>query len=413
MVDEEKILLVIGNGFDLAHKLRTKYTDFLECVSEVQKFLEDKRNKVIERIIGNNFKFRKENCVYPHQRSQLQREIDFERKKLHEIDKNNFNAFRKDEKKIKRWRKKIQSSLQSGIFLKARVIKYIYNFGNKWISYFQSVQNDSRRRIGNNWVDFESEIANIIQKFENFILNFEDLPYGTSIKLDRDMSYFVSDYHHCTDKLLIQKDIPDMNWDLKMLTLAFEFYLVEEVKKLEIKPNPTIQSLENVSAVISYNYTNIWNKIYDTDGSIKPYFIHGELGKHNLVLGIGETLSDDLKNKLTVCASFKKFFQSVKYRLGNQYRNIGRDREGKILIWHVVIYGHSLDSTDSDSLQWLLKNRKLNDSEVSIRRITIYYCDEDSYNQQIANVIQIIGKEELIDSVNSGRIVFKLIDNSA
>ena len=40
-------------------------------------------------------------------------------------------------------------------------------------------------------------------------------------------------------------------------------------------------------------------------------------------------------------------------------------------------------------------------------KIIIYYYDEDNYNQQIANAIQIIGKEELIDSVNVGRIVFK------
>ena len=38
--------------------------------------------------------------------------------------------------------------------------------------------------------------------------------------------------------------------------------------------------------------------------------------------------------------------------------------------------------------------------------------DENNYNQQIANAIQIIGKEELIDSVNLERIVFKPIVDS-
>ena len=76
----------------------------------------------------------------------------------------------------------------------------------------------------------------------------------------------------------------------------------------------------NPDAVISYNYTHTFQKLYNPDEKIPVHFMHGELGKHDLVLGIDETLPDDQKNNFTVCTSFKKFFQRIKYRLGNHYR---------------------------------------------------------------------------------------------
>ena len=188
-----------------------------------------------------------------------------------------------------------------------------------------------------------------------------------------------------------------------------EFYLSEEEKKLDVKPKKFFEALK-VKAVISYNYTTTFERLYKKGKREIPlHFIHGELGKHNLVLGIGETLSGDEKNNFTFCASFKKFFQCIKYKLGNQYRENITRFEDKFAYWQVIIYGHSLDPTDADSLRWLMKNWRRDgeiDAHQTIKRIFIHYHDENSYNQQIANAIQIVGKDELIDSTSSGRIVF-------
>lgn len=108
--------------------------------------------------------------------------------------------------------------------------------------------------------------------------------------------------------------------------------------------------------------------------SIPVHFVHGKLGNHNLVLGIGET-----KNILP-----------TKPDIYNK--------------WQIVFYGHSLDSTDKDSLNWLLK--KAGDFQVKI-----YYYDDDDYNQQIANAIQLIKKDQLIKDVNAGRIIFLPINS--
>lgn len=47
-------ILILGNGFDLAHELKTKYSDFLEyCKNEYQKYLSIDKSEYA-RLCRNN-----------------------------------------------------------------------------------------------------------------------------------------------------------------------------------------------------------------------------------------------------------------------------------------------------------------------------------------------------------------------
>lgn len=352
MAENVKTLLVIGNGFDLAHGLKTKYTDFLD-------FVTDKIFRGQSGFIPKDYKI---------------------------------GYFVKFENDLSKSRLSLDDLKQC-----------IYSVGNIWIGHFNQLKiaNDF---IGKNWIDFETEIENVIKKIEKRILNEMSRDEWKSSNLERIMGGYFSS----SAESIMQEFVPRLKFDLKILTLLLEQYLIEEEKNLKATYKPFFKNLKP-DAVISYNYTHTFQKLYDTDKKIPVNFIHGELGKHNLVLGIGETLSGDTENNFTVCAGFKKFFQRVKYRLGDDYKNIiiGYYANYK---WQIVIYGHSLDATDKDSLHWLLsKSTKLG---TPVKDILIYYYDEYAYNQQIANMIQLIGKDELIESVSSKRIVFLPINNS-
>ena len=300
MTDENvKTLLVIGNGFDLAHKLKTKYTDFLNFVTE---------------------KIKKDQSGFFPKDYKINYFVNFE----NDLNKNKFSL----------------DDLE----------KYIDSVGNIWIGHFNKLKitNDF---IGKNWIDFETEIENVINKIEKRILNKISPDEWKSSNLKQIMSV----YFNQSAENIMQEFVPRLNFDLKILTLLLEQYLIEEEKRLTVSQKKFFQEL-NIDAVISYNYTNTFQRLYDPDNAIPIHFIHGQLGKHNLVLGIGETLSDGLENQFTVCANFKKFFQRVKYRLGNKYKDITKIKDGRIIPWQVVIYGHSLDPTDKDSLYWLMKN---------------------------------------------------------
>lgn len=62
-------ILIIGNGFDLAHKLPTKYTDFLDFLGNVRVLKE----------------------IHPEERKRLIRKIDKDMKQYLFTDENNFN----------------------------------------------------------------------------------------------------------------------------------------------------------------------------------------------------------------------------------------------------------------------------------------------------------------------------------
>ena len=347
-----KTLLVIGNGFDLAHGLKTKYTNFLDY---------------FDKNFGN---------------------IEISEQYI-DIDG------------IKEVYQYIQKSIDNkdDISLQLNLKRYMQTpFGNIWIAYFDKIREDKNNLIGEDWIDFEQEIERVIRQVENLLLK-----KITSEDINPAVKVIIGKYLEESPEIIIQKFIPKLYFDLRILTLFLEEYLIEEEEKLQINTKNFFKTL-NVKAVISYNYTNTFNRLYNKEKNKNfVHFIHGQLGKHNLVLGIGETLSDSDKNNFTICASFKKFFQRIKYKLGNNYRNTLPPKPDVSNKWQIIFYGHSLDTTDKDSLEWLLKKSK--DFPVKI-----YYFDDIAYNQQIANVIQIIGKDQLIKDVNSGRIVFKPIN---
>jgi hypothetical protein len=350
---KEKTLLVIGNGFDLAHGLKTKYTDFLD-------FFNEKFSNI-------------------------------------EIAEQSF-----DIGLINQFRKIIQTSIDSKndeALYKNLELYMQAPFGNFWIAYFNKILTDRKIRIGEGWVDFEREVKQVISQLEKLLLHSADFDKNDSILKD-----IMGDYFNKSAEIVTQEFILKLNWDLKVLTLFLEFYLIEEEKKLSVEPKSFFEKL-NVHAVISYNYTDTFRTVYKRGKTNIPvHLVHGQLGEHNLVLGIGETLSGKEKNNFTVCASFKKFFQRIKYKLGNDYKNVLPTKLDVHNKCQIVFYGHSLDSTDKRSLKWLLN--KAEDFPVKI-----YYYDDDDYNQKIANAIQIVEKEQLIKDVNAGRIVFLPMDS--
>ena len=351
-----KTLLVIGNGFDLAHDLKTRYTNFLD-------FANEKAGGII--VPPKNYEVR-----------------DFKKYKGNLV-KNNLST--------------------------DYLFNYMKSIGNIWIGYFNTLRVNKQLEGREDWIDFEKEIEIVIKQIEKLLLRKIDIR-----DVEPNLELIMGGYLKQSSAIISQEFVPRLSWDLKILTLFLEQYLIEEEKRLTVSQKKLFQEL-SIDSVISYNYTNTLQRLYDLNNTIPIYFIHGQLGKHNLVLGIGETLSDELENQFTVCANFKKFFQRVKHRLGNKYKDITKIKDGRMIPWQVVIYGHSLDPTDKDSLYWLMKqydniNGITDVSKAS--KIIIYYYDENNYNQQIANAIQIIGKEELIDSVNLERIVFKPIVDS-
>lgn len=405
-------ILVIGNGFDLAHNLPTKYQDFLRFTDE---FIEYKQanEEGKELSWGDN-----EDTRFYQYFITL-----FNRKKMDE------NA------------KKIIEELDD------------LTKDNAWLVYFKEIYCHRKETGKEGWIDFENEISYIIQMMENARHTiFEQLDQGKMGGILTQIQYNILNpligKTWPNDRMLnefSEKDIEQYKnlllSDLNKLIRCLEIYLSEYVSNLEIKKLLSeIEGLPYINNVLSFNYTctyekNYKKKSYANIPSTQFDYIHGKasfentIDTNNMVLGIDEYLKGDARNENLEFIEFKKFFQRIHKETGCLYRTwideMKREQkhdeiyeyrpvynEKKEIVnytrWNVryhnvFIYGHSLDVTDKDVISSLILADKV--------QTTIFYTDRMDYGRKITNLIKVIGQDELIKRTGGSEktITFKMI----
>lgn len=370
-------ILVIGNGFDLAHGLPTKYGDFLEFV------------KVIRQIKNG--------------------------KSLKDVDWENINI------KIKEQIIDREMNGNPNSFFGSKQCMDLLN-DNIWVDYFLQCNIYQKE----NWVDFESEISNVIQSIDRDMHGLSN-----TRKLEDEFEALSNSFLNSKygDSHMSYKRLRDVMYnDLNKLIRALELYLCAFVSNIEnIGILPDIQSI-CFDKILSFNYTDTYKKIYDPKGESEYDYIHGKAKRahsfdtNNMVLGIDEYLSKKKKNNEIDFIAFKKYYQRIYKGTGCGYKEwlfelkeksksieaesrhqypiqIPFDKFTNDTKHYLYIFGHSLDVTDKDILRDLILNDNVN--------TTIYY--HKTYNkkgnhdngrkdlgEKIANLVRVIGQDELI-----------------
>lgn len=363
-------ILVIGKGFDLAHGLPTKYGDFLEFVKVIRQVIKLKNGESLEDV------------------------------KWERIN---------DKIKEQIINSEVNGKLNS--FFGSKQCKELLN-DNIWVDYF--LQCDMYQK--ENWIDFECEISNVIQSIDRDMheglsreFKLEDEVQGISNKFLNERYYdSQKTYRELRDVLLN---------DLNRLTRALELYLcafISNITNKEILPD-----IKNIhfDKILSFNYTDTYKKIYDPKELAEYDYIHGKAERkhssdtNNMVLGINEYLSKKRKNREVEFIAFKKFYQRIYKETGCKYKewvdDIRSDMpirnlksayvdEGGSKVYqsenskyhNLYIFGHSLDITDKDILRDLILNKDV--------YTTIFYLNKDDFGAKIANLVKVIGQDELI-----------------
>ena len=371
-------ILVVGNGFDIAHGLPTKYGDFLAFLRHYNQFITN------------------DNAVE-------QDEVDFE-----EL-----------------------------ILLKNEIPELFDEINelisdNRWYHHFVSLYESRINEGRDGWIDFEKEISNIIQTLDKVRLRihqqFEQGSVTTclndfqieqlkviiwgNVHLDYTQEEFDLDFINSLKSQLLT--------DLNRLTRCLEIYLAYCIHITQCHTLPLIEKLD-IQYVLNFNYTDTYKLLYDRDStSITYHYIHGFAKKEsnietcNMILGIDEYLENPLKNTDNEFAEFKKFFQRIYKGTGNIYTewlhrhqqltdryqdNVGAPN------MNVYIFGHSLDKTDGDVLRKLILCENTT--------TTIFYHSRDAFAKQLVNLIAVIGEDELIKRTDksSQSIFFEPIEN--
>lgn len=347
-------ILVLGNGFDLDHNLPTSYMDFLNFC----------------------------NCVL-------------------DVDNPDSPTFLK----LKPAQVRYIESLRECEAMKNTFYPLLEN--NHLLNYF----NKRIEKQGENWIDFEFEIKSIASEFK--LLEFE---YKQS-----NQSIYSTDINHKAYQILVDLGLGSLSgkpWDeptlsaihndlclsLNNFSKALEFYVSVFINETDIDGvSPDIIDFD-ANKVITFNYSNTYERLYGGvrwDESIDH--VHGTAltkptNNARIILGI---TSDDIHLQ-NYYVEFEKYFQRITKKTGNEYKKWIQARLGTNEKIEVMFFGHSLDSTDSD----IVKDLVCNENSV----ISIYYFDEKAHQQIVGNLIEILGKNILIDYVSGLNPKIKFIE---
>lgn len=367
-------ILMIGNGFDLEHDLPTQYVDFLKFVEKFGLIYCWAKNTP------------KELCT-----------IDDEYLKL---------IFERPE-----YRNRVDAL-------------HIFTDYNIWISHFNWAY---REHLANreNWVDFESEISDVIQSMDGLLKYYMNIEKGESENKTLESFYRnkLQNIGNFFSAESIMQKIPELLLDLDKLIGALEIYMWDYIGSKRIQYyNPDIAQI-CPDKVLSFNYSDTYKILYAYNQKNIDYsYIHGKAENsisffvdgaeadkeeidlwiqknadlNNMVLGIDEYLEEERRSREIDFIAFKKYYQRIYKKNGNEYKkwleqinkNVEAGRKEENILY---IFGHSLDETDGDVLREFITHKHI--------RTVIYYRNKRQLGQQIANLVKILKSDKMIEMV--------------
>lgn len=375
-------ILVIGNGFDLAHGLPTKYGDFLDFVHAFkmyQKYLDffndsDEKQHAKKQSWLNYFKEIDEN------KNELVNEI------TQLINDNSWVKYF-----LELWhRKQVLSKEKGWIDFECEISKIIQELDEAYTYKEEKVRNGEKPVFSEGYRHLWSNIYSIVRYVA------KASPDNTDTRKECYTSDFTLDDMNCIKKSLI--------YDLDRLTRLLEIYLSDYISYEKSEPLDIIKNL-SIDRVLSFNYTDTYQRLYanSPESKVQYCFIHGKAeidcntDDCDLVLGIDEYLPEQLRDSNNRFVEFKKFYQRIYKMTSSQYIHWAEERAEFIKRMpkasnppelNIYIYGHSLDVTDKDVLKKLI----LTEGAQTI----IFYHSKEALGGQIANLVKVIGEEELI-----------------
>ena len=412
-------LLVIGNGFDLAHHLPTRYTDFLKyCKNyngENPISKEDDKNKEFDDFRQNNvwlkyflsitnleddktwIDFEKEiakivNAAESNTSAIFINKISAEETQIsirHAPDelKNFFLTFEKQH-------------LEKGI--DGRFLKIILNI--KGIDCLTS------------FIDYlYRELRNFARAFEIYCLHVNKIEIITpvvscSIKNELEQTQKERDHYRRLERQAsgyMNRKREENEYKEKAAEAARKYSQANsQIRKRDYL------SLSKFDCVLSFNYTNTYERLYGNEKTQYCY-IHGKAQndrtKTNLILGIDDNLKQGLENQNFEWAKFKKYYQRIILKTGSEYKDwLSPSSNNSNGDNYVYIVGHSLDQTDFDVLYEIFTNSSF--------KIIVYYYNQKDFEEKVQKVIKLLsykgmsGRDELIKRVHGNKWSIKFVD---
>lgn len=385
-------ILVVGNGFDLAHGLPTKYSDFLDFITlYITKYHPGwVRWGLVDDNDNDEGKWNNRRWSFYHTvLESLKSDVSAQTKKLFDKHGDDFHDLLTNKDSLK--------NFQCNSFLRYCLHEY---------SYKKTLNRDF------SWIDIEDEIQRFILAVELEIKTLSELK-NISVRVRNCINYENVDaklfFIPTITDALISKNIPDeylkqavfglLFGELEKFNALLKLYLKITMKTLDKRNRHFLINsyVTNVSQgirrgikidyVLSFNYTNT-AEMYVPKENIR--FINGSLDSSKIILGIE---NPDLSKTSEFCKNnmhlFFKNTQRVLYNSSREYEQwvaglkYAKNKETSSGV-DLHIIGHSLAISDKYILVSLM---------LGSNKVTIYCYSEKDRQSKISNLYQLPGDE--------------------
>lgn len=404
-------IILIGNGFDLAHKLETSYRHFIDDYWE--NFIETIgnsrtpfENDEIQFTINNtswNFNFESKNF------ETLKNKIQDSGSKL--LYKNYFFGHLSEKSSLKNWVDIENEYYEELVRIKNHkpfIYKGIAKTGDELDDLVEHLNNDFKRveLLLSNYLlkvndEFESKIDNMF-KIKSIIGNKIYSTINPKDLNQKGLDYLVKLIEHEyvsfkeNDKKYRKNYINDVK---NFLNLESEDEQNDEIKRLLIKDNHINQFnlIPKNTLMLSFNYTNT-HFLYAVPQNFDIYYkriftkavdiqIHGALiegNKNPVIFGYGDELDEEYKNIERLNDNrYLENIKSIKYSETENYKRVLNFLESDY--YQVFIMGHSCGTSDRTLLNTLFEHN-------NCTCIKVFYHDKGNGKDNFSDLVRNISR---------------------
>jgi hypothetical protein len=384
-------LVIIGNGFDLAHGLPTSYKDFIDDYWESACKTKERR-----KLEYDDDHFVKLSCDLGSMYSDLDCEafnnITSYKELMTLVKRNRENGYGYFDVSFRNSFFKIicDNSIENWVDIEnqyyyqlKKIIKSESLDTSKTNEYWS---NEQRIQVEKLNMELE-QVKNLLEKYLNEkVVNKYDLDFIKNQNID-----WMKIYNFLKPISLLSNEV----------NILKEFINTKDVTEIkEHFDKERKEELVNNLYFLNFNYTpiaNIYCESFSKDDRIdsRINFIHGSLGnilENKTNFGFGDEMDDDYKTIENLNDNeYLKNFKSFKYLQNSNYNDLLRYIDSEK--FQVIIMGHSCGLSDRTLLNTIFEHN-------NCRSIKVFYHQKkngtDNYNEIIQNVSRHFNKKKLM-----------------
>ncbi|MBQ0907549.1 hypothetical protein KBJ98_02410 [Flavobacterium sp. F-328] len=385
-------LVIIGNGFDLAHGLPTSYKDFIDDYWKKVACTNHDDDFISFQNLEQHFKFEKvenlkgmANCI-----SQLDQKIKFLDGEIYKEHGNN----------------------HSGKYPRLQILNYKNHF-------FKLINQKSVQ----NWVDIENEYYKQLKSIVDFKqvgisqdkVEFELLRKNKILRLNKEFDQVKNGLvSYLESRVFINEEILTSFIELLKINRGTDEYFAEfsnqdyKLIKDFYKEDSPDKRKEVITCCLNFNYTKTLDKYINytkesgkdrSFGQVYNLQIHGRLNdfSNQINFGFGDEMDEDYKIIENLDDNeYLKNFKSFLYSQNSNYKNLLDFIN--VNKFQVIIMGHSCGLSDRTLLNTIFEHS-------NCRSIKVFYHEikdengkviKDNYTEIIQNISRHFNKKKLM-----------------